>query len=68
LTVEVERKATTASSHCYWTVLQNVRAGEPIAMILSGQYTDEFEKVGGKWRFTDRLITTDLTGNLSAQS
>jgi hypothetical protein len=67
LTVEVEPDASTASAHCYWTVLQNVCAGEPITMIFSGQYTDKFDKVDGKWRFTDRLITTDLTGDLSAQ-
>ncbi len=66
LTVEVEPEATTASSHCYWTVLQNVRAGAPITMIFSGQYTDKFEKVDGKWRFTDRLITADMTGDLAA--
>jgi 3-phenylpropionate/cinnamic acid dioxygenase small subunit len=66
LTVRVEPEATTASSHCYWTVLRNVRAGAPITVILSGQYTDKFEKVDGNWRFTDRLITTDLTGDLPA--
>jgi hypothetical protein len=66
LTVEVEPEATTASSHCYWTVLHNVRAGAPITMIFSGQYTDKFEKVDGKWRFTDRLITADMTGDLTA--
>jgi hypothetical protein len=67
LTVNVEPGAPTASSHCNWTVLQNVRAGEPITIIFSGQYTDKFEKADGKWHFSDRLITTDLTRDLSTQ-
>jgi ketosteroid isomerase-like protein len=53
--------ATTATSHCDWTVLQ-VGPGEPIAKGLSGQYTDTFEKVNGRWRFSDRLISVDLAG------
>jgi hypothetical protein len=63
LTVEVEEGGTTASSHCYWTVLQNTQPGAAIEVTLSGQYTDRFEKVDGTWRFADRLITTDLFGN-----
>ena len=37
----------TASSHCYWTVLQGA-PGEPITITLSGQYADAFEKVDGR--------------------
>jgi hypothetical protein len=66
LTVDVEAEASTASAHCYWTVLQNIGPGSPINVILSGQYTDKFEKVDGAWRFADRLITVDLTGDASA--
>ncbi len=61
VSVEVAPGATTASSHCYWTVLRSDPGG-PIDIALSGQYTDTFEKVDGRWRFTDRLIATDLTG------
>ena len=60
LSIDVEPGATTASSHCYWTVLRSA-PGEPIGISLSGQYTDRFEKFDGHWRFVDRLITTDLT-------
>ncbi len=60
---DVEPDATTtASSHCHWTVLQNSTTGG-IVITLSGQYADSFEKVGDIWRFTDRLITVDLTGD-----
>ena len=36
-----------------------------IDVILSGQYVDTFEKVGGTWRFADRLIKVDLEGDQS---
>jgi ketosteroid isomerase-like protein len=65
LTVKVEPGAVTASSHCYWTVLQNVVRGQRIDIILSGQYVDQFEKADGRWRFSDRLIRVDLEGDQS---
>ena len=51
----------TAASHCYWTVLQH-QPGQPAAIGLTGQYSDSFEKVDDRWRFSDRLITVDLSG------
>jgi len=68
LTVHVDQGGSTASAHCYWTVLQNVEALRTIEIILSGQYTDTFEKVGGTWRFTDRLVNVDFIGHSSAQA
>jgi hypothetical protein len=65
LTVDVEPGEASASSHCYWTVLQNVPVG-PLEVSLSGQYLDRFSKVAGRWRFADRLITVDLGGDLSS--
>jgi SnoaL-like domain len=66
LTIDLEPGASTASSRCYWTVLQNLEPGGPIEIILSGQYVDRFKKVEGAWRFAERLIQVDLTGNASA--
>jgi hypothetical protein len=66
LTIDVEPGSSTATSHCYWTVLQNVEPGGPIDIILSGQYVDKFEKAQGTWRFAERLIKVDLTGDASA--
>jgi len=66
LTVDVEAGASTATAHCYWTVLQNNAPGRAITILLSGQYTDKFEKVEGEWHFADRLITVDLTGDAAA--
>ncbi len=62
LAVDVDAGATSASSHCYWTVLQSAPGGS-IGIALSGQYADSFARIAGRWRFTDRLITVDLTGD-----
>ena len=62
LSIDVQPGTNTARSHCYWTVLQGHGTGRRIEVSLSGQYTDTFEKIDGAWRFTDRLITVDLTG------
>ena len=64
LSIDVEPGAVTASSHCYWTVLRSA-PNEPIAVTLSGQYTDRFQKLDGQWRFVDRLINIDQTGEPS---
>lgn len=68
LTVEIGEGNRTARSHCYWTVLQATAPGEPTTVTLTGQYTDTFEKVAGRWRFSDRLITTDFTGDAPGQA
>jgi ketosteroid isomerase-like protein len=65
LSIDVEPGASTASSHCYWTVLQSASAG-CIAITFSGQYADSFEKVNDSWRFSDRLVSVDLTGGPSS--
>ncbi len=62
LSIEVDPGTMTASSHCYWTVLGGT-PGAAIRIDLCGQYTDTFEKVDGRWRFTDRLVTVDLTSS-----
>lgn len=56
--------APVASARCYFTVLQAV-PGLTLQPILAGQYLDEFARVDGEWRFTDRLIVPDLVGDLS---
>ncbi len=66
LSIVVEPGATAGSSHCYWTVLRST-PGEPIEITLSGQYSDTFEKIDHAWRFTDRLITVDLTGAVTGR-
>ena len=60
LSVTVAPDALSASARCYWTVLSADGGDHPIAVSLSGQYVDRFAKVDGRWRFADRLVTTDL--------
>jgi 3-phenylpropionate/cinnamic acid dioxygenase small subunit len=60
LSIVVDPGGSAASSHCYWTVLRG-GPGERIEIDLSGQYSDTFERAASGWRFTDRLITVDLT-------
>lgn len=56
--------ANVASSRCTFTVLQAC-PGLALQPILAGRYHDEFVRVDGSWRFADRLILPDLTGDLS---
>lgn len=64
LTVDVEPGAGTASSRCYWSVLQ-ARSGAGLTISLSGQYLDRFEKTSGRWHFADRLVKVDLAADQS---
>jgi hypothetical protein len=34
-------------------------------VIIAGRYHDAFATIDGEWRFTDRLIFSDLVGDLS---
>lgn len=56
--------ADVASSRCTFTVLQAC-PGTALQPILAGRYHDEFARIDGSWRFADRLILPDLTGDLS---
>jgi ketosteroid isomerase-like protein len=61
--VTVDADGDTASAKSYFSVLQ-ARPELPLQVIVAGRYEDRFERAGGEWRFTDRLILTDLVGNL----
>jgi len=60
--VEVDGDSATARS--YYTVMQQTDV-LPLQPIICGRYHDAFAKTGGAWRFTDRLIFSDLVGDLS---
>jgi 3-phenylpropionate/cinnamic acid dioxygenase small subunit len=64
VTVDVEDDGDTAAARSYFTVLQ-ARPELPLQPIIAGRYHDRFERVDGAWRFTERLIITDLIGDLS---
>lgn len=62
--VAIEADGDRATARSYVTVFQQTDelALQPIA---SGRYLDRFERVGGTWRFADRLITGFLLGDRS---
>ncbi|HXY93602.1 MAG TPA: nuclear transport factor 2 family protein, partial [Acidimicrobiia bacterium] len=62
--VIIELDGERARSRCYATVLQQTEE-LPLQPIASGRYLDRFERVGGEWRFADRLVTGFLLGDRS---
>jgi 3-phenylpropionate/cinnamic acid dioxygenase small subunit len=54
----------SATCRSYYTVLQ-ARPDLPLQPIVAGRYHDTFVRDGERWRFTDRLIFTDLVGDVS---
>ena len=62
--VMVEVDGDTATARSYYTVMQQTDV-LPLQPIICGRYHDAFAKDGETWRFTDRLIFSDLIGDLS---
>jgi hypothetical protein len=62
--VMVELGGDTATARSYYTVMQQTDV-LPLQPIICGRYHDAFAKRDGVWRFTDRLIFSDLIGDLS---
>ena len=60
--IEVDGDKATCRS--YFTVLQSLPELH-LQPIISGRYHDEFEKVDGKWRFSQRTMLPELFGDLS---
>lgn len=63
VSVEVDADRRTARARSYYTALQG-RPELPLQPILAGRWHDRFERDGDRWRFADRLIYTDLVGDL----
>jgi len=64
LAVSVDADGGHAASHCTFTVWQ-ARPGGTLGPVLAGRYDDRFARVAGRWRFTERVISPDLLGDLS---
>lgn len=62
--VAIELDGDRARSRCYVTVFQQTDA-LPLQPIAAGHYVDRFERVGGAWRFAERLVTGFLFGDRS---
>jgi SnoaL-like domain len=71
LVVELDETAGTATSRSYFTVLQAHPPGS-ITPIVAGRYHDRFARRdksaerGGDWYFTERRISMDLVGDVTA--
>ena len=55
---------TNATTRSYFVVLQATTA-LTLQPVIAGRYLDAFVRVGGAWRFADRLIHADLVGDLT---
>ena len=62
--LELDPDGKSASTRSYFTVYQGTPS-LPLQIVIAGRYHDRFEKVDGRWRFVDRLILSDLQGDLS---
>ncbi len=64
IVIDVADDADTATARSYFTVMQ-ARPDLPLQPIVAGRYHDAFAASPGGWHFTDRLIFTDLVGDVS---
>ena len=62
----VEPESATAATATSTVLVVQAAPDLPLQPIITGDYRDRFEKCDGKWCFTERYITNDLFGNLSA--
>lgn len=62
--IEVDETANTATARSYFTVFQALD-DFPLQAIIAGRYHDKFERVDGRWRFSERMMLPELMGDLS---
>ncbi|MCJ7438030.1 MAG: nuclear transport factor 2 family protein [Acidimicrobiia bacterium] len=64
LIIDADVGGGTATTRSYYTVFQQVD-DTPLQPIIAGRYHDQFARVDGEWRLTERVIFCDLIGDLS---
>ena len=64
IVVEVDEASDTATARSYFTVFQALE-DFPLQAIIAGRYHDKFDRVDGRWRFSERVIIPELMGDLS---
>jgi 3-phenylpropionate/cinnamic acid dioxygenase small subunit len=62
--IEVNEPTDMATARSYFTVLQSTEE-LPLQPIIAGRYEDNFERVGGNWRFSRRQSIPEFYGDLS---
>ena len=65
--LDIDEAQGVATNKSYVTLLQQTDE-LPLQVILSGGYSDRFERVDGKWRFAKRMITNVFYGDMSAHT
>jgi hypothetical protein len=63
LIVDVDDKRRSATVRSYYMALQ-ARPELPLQPILAGRWHDRFERDGDRWWLTERLIHSDLVGDI----
>lgn len=63
--VDLDDDARRATARCYVTVLQAVAGDLPLQPIFSGNYQDRFARADDGWYFEERVIRSDLIGDMS---
>jgi 3-phenylpropionate/cinnamic acid dioxygenase small subunit len=64
IVIEIADDADTATARSYFTVFQALpELG--VQAIVSGRYRDRFRRSGGRWRFVERRVRSDLVGDVS---
>jgi 3-phenylpropionate/cinnamic acid dioxygenase small subunit len=62
--ISIDLDGDRATARSYVTVLQQTEV-LPLQPIASGRYLDRLERVGGEWRFAERVVTGFLLGDRS---
>ncbi len=62
--IDFDESETSASVRSYFTVFQAL-PDFPLQPIVSGRYHDRFERVDGRWRFSQRKMMPELFGDMS---
>jgi len=62
--VDIDEAAGVATVRSTYVVFQ-ATAKLPLQPIVGGRYEDRFERAGGEWRWSERLIHVDQVGDVS---
>ena len=65
LDLDIDEENDTANGQCYVTVYQQTE-DFPLQAIFCGHYFDRFERVDGRWQYSQRIIRHMMVGDLSA--
>ena len=62
--VDIDLEAGTARSTTNYTVAQQP-PGQPFGLLVAGRYEDEWQRVAGRWQWSDRYIKVQFRNDLA---